>query len=67
MPSAEILIEAQSLHSVSEGLDQLVGDHDFVSDALVAISGDVRQSATMLEVLVVTKFGPLMEPGPSNA
>jgi hypothetical protein len=52
---------------VSEGLDQLAGDQEFVPDALITISGDVRRTATMLEVLVVTEYGQLAEPGPSNA
>lgn len=67
MPSAEILLEAQRLHNVSDRLDELSELHDIASEALSAIFWNIRQLATMLEVLVVTKFGPLTEPGPSNA
>jgi hypothetical protein len=59
LPSAAILHEAQKLHSVSDRLDTLAGEHPLVSEALVTISGNVRQTATLLEVLVVTKLEPL--------
>jgi len=44
---------------VSDRLDTLAGEHPLVSEALVTISGNVRQTATLLEVLVVTKLEPL--------
>ena len=70
MPSRAILQEAQKLHSVSDRLDALAEElegHAVLSEALIAISGNVRHTATLLEVLVVTKMGPQIEPGPSNA
>ena len=67
MPSNAILHEAQQLHSVSDRLDLLADEHPLVSEALITISGSVRQSATLLEVLVVTKMGPVSGPGPANA
>jgi hypothetical protein len=67
MPSTAILKEAQKLHNVSDRLDALAEEHPVVSDALVTISGNVRHTATLLEVLVVTKLGPLLEPGPADA
>ena len=70
MPSTAILQEAQKLHSVSDRLDALAEElegHPMVSEALSTISGNVRHTATLLEVLVVTKMGPEIEPGPSNA
>jgi hypothetical protein len=70
MPSTTILQEAQKLYSVSDRLDVLAEEHEgrpVVSEALITISGNVRHTATLLEVLVVTKMGPLIEPGPSNA
>jgi hypothetical protein len=67
MPSKAILREAQKLHNVSDCLDALAGEHPVVSDALVTISGNVRHTATLLEVLVVTKLGPLPESGPADA
>jgi hypothetical protein len=67
MPQNTILQEAQKLHDVSERLDSLADEHPIVSEALITISGNVRQTATLLEVLVVTKMGPPSEPGPANA
>ena len=67
MPSNTILQEAQKLHDVSERLDSLADEHPTVSEALIAISGNVRHTAALLQVLVVTKMGPLSEPGPANA
>jgi hypothetical protein len=67
MPQNTILQEAQKLHDVSERLDSLADEHPTVSEALMAISGNVRHIAMLLQVLVVTKMGPLPEPGPANA
>ena len=70
MPSTAILHEAQILHSVSDRLDLLAGEHEehpILSEALITISGHVRHTATLLQVLVVTKMDPLSEPGPANA
>jgi hypothetical protein len=67
MPSNAILHEAQQLHGVSDRLDLLANEHPLVSEALITISGSVRQTATLLEVLVVTKMGQLSGPGPANA
>jgi hypothetical protein len=67
MPSDAILHEAQQLHNVSDRLDSLADEHPLVSEALITISGNVRHTATLLEVLVVTKMGPLSGPGPANA
>jgi hypothetical protein len=67
MPQNTILQKAQKLHDVSERLDSLADEHPIVSEALITISGNVRQTATLLEVLVVTKMGPPSEPSPANA
>jgi hypothetical protein len=67
MPLNAILQEAQRLHGVSDRLDSLAEDHPPVSDALITISGSVRNTATLLEVLVATKMGPLSGPAPANA
>jgi len=61
MPSSEILREAQQLHGVSDRLDTLSEEHPLISAALVTISGSVRNTATLLEVLVATKIGPFPE------
>jgi len=67
MHTNAILHEAQQLHSVSDRLDSLAGQHPLVSEALITISGSVRNTATLLEVLVVTKMPPLAGPDPANA
>jgi len=58
MPSIAILHEAQQLHDVSDRLDALAGQHSPFSEALIGISGSVRNTATLLEVLVATKTAP---------
>jgi hypothetical protein len=70
MPQAAILLEAQTLHGVSDRLDSLADEHEklpAVSEALIAISGNVRRTATLLELLVELKMGPTTEPGAANA
>jgi hypothetical protein len=59
MPSHAILHEASQLHNVSDRLDALAEQHPVVSDELAAISGNVRNTATLLQVLVAMKMGPL--------
>ncbi len=65
-PSA-ILDEAQQLYNVSDRLDLLADQHPLVSDSLIAISGSVRNTATLLEVLFATKIAPLSGLDPANA
>jgi hypothetical protein len=67
MPSSAILKEAQQLHKVSDRLDSLAEEHPVVSDALVTISGSVRNTATLLEVLVATKMGLSIGLDPAEA
>jgi hypothetical protein len=67
MPVNTILQEVQKLHDVSERLDSLADEHPNVSEALITISGNIRHTAALLQVLVVTKMGPLSEPGPADA
>ena len=50
-----ILAEAEQLHNVSSRLEALAEQHPPVSEALLMISGSVRNTATVLEVLIVTK------------
>jgi hypothetical protein len=63
MPAIEILDEARKLHKVSDSLDLLAEKHGPVSEALTILSGSVRNSATLLEVLVVLKMKPESGPG----
>ena len=67
MPSSALLHEAQELHNVSDRLDSLAGQHPLVSEALLTISGSVRSTATLLEVLVATKIEPLSGLNPASA
>jgi hypothetical protein len=56
MPTTAILYEVQKLYGVSDRLDLLAEQHPLVSEALITISGNVRNTATLLEVLVATKI-----------
>ena len=62
-----ILNEVQQLYNVSDRLDSLAGQHPLVSEALVSISGSVRNTATLLEVLVATKMALLSGLDPASA
>ncbi len=67
MPSTAILYEVQRLYGVSDRLDSLAEQHPVVSEALLGISGSVRNAATLLEVLVAMKISTLWELDPANA
>ena len=67
MHTDPILREAQQLYSVSDRLDSLAAQHPLASEILITISGSVRNTATLLEVLMATKMPPFAEPGPTNA
>jgi hypothetical protein len=58
MPANEILQEAKKLHKVSDSLDVLAGQSTPISEALSILSGTVRSSATLLEILVALKLPP---------
>ena len=62
-----ILNEVQQLYNVSDRLDSLAGQHPLVSEALITISGSVRNTATLLEVLVATKMALLSGLDPASA
>ncbi|MGA2686684.1 MAG: hypothetical protein ABSE85_01310 [Candidatus Korobacteraceae bacterium] len=65
-PSA-ILNEVQQLYNVSDRLDLLAEQHPLVSEALITISGSVRNTAALLEVVVATKMGHLAGLEPARA
>ena len=52
-----ILHEVDQLHNVSTRLEGLADQHPPISEALLTIAGSVRDTATVLAVLVVAK-GP---------
>jgi hypothetical protein len=67
MRPTAILREVQQLYNVSDRLDSLAEQYPLVSEALISISGSVRNTATLLEVLVATKMPPLSGLDPANA
>ncbi len=67
MHSNAILHEVQQLYNVSDRLDLLAEQHPLVSEALITISGSLRNTATLLEVLVATKMGLLSGLDPASA
>jgi hypothetical protein len=67
MHSNAILHEVQQLYNVSNRLDALAEQHPLVLEALLTISGSVRNTATLLEVLVATKIAPLVGLDPASA
>jgi hypothetical protein len=66
MPSTAILQEVQRLYSVSVRLDSLAETHPLASEALLVIAGSVRNTATLLEVVVAMKISPFTELVPAN-
>jgi hypothetical protein len=54
-----ILHEVRQLYNVSDRLNLLAEQHPLVSEALITISGSVRNTATLLEVVVAMKMPPL--------
>jgi hypothetical protein len=67
MPPTAILYEIQKLYDVSDRLESLSEQHPLVSEALLTISGSVRNTATVLEVLVETKMERLYGLQPADA
>ena len=67
MHPSPILHEVQQLYKVSDRLDALAEQPPVVSEALMTISGSVRNTATLLEVLVATKMAPLSGLDPADA
>jgi hypothetical protein len=67
MSGTAILHEVQQLYNVSDRLDSLAEQHPLVSEALITISGSVRNTATLLEVLVATKMALISGLNPASA
>jgi len=57
MAANEILREATNLHTVSKRLHTLAEQNAPVTEALSTLATAVRQSATLLEVLVAIRMG----------
>ena len=58
MPFEAILREVDQLHNVSKRIEGLAEQHPTISEALTSIAGNVRETATVLAVLVAVK-GPM--------
>jgi hypothetical protein len=56
MSANSFLREIDQLKSVSTNLEALADHHPSVEEALISISGNIRSSAVMLEVLVATRI-----------
>ena len=67
MHSNAILHEIQQLYNVSHRLDSLSEQLPLVSEGLITIAGSVRNTATLVEVLVATKMGLLSGLDPASA
>ena len=67
MPATAILYEIQKLYGVSDRLESLSEQHPLVSEALLSISGSVRNTATLLEVPVAMKMERLYGLQPADA
>ena len=55
MPFEAIVREVDQLHNVSTRLEGLAEQHPPVSEALTTIAGSVRNTATVLALLVATR------------
>ena len=56
MPGTAVLQEGQKLYRVNDRLDSLAEQHPLVSEALITISGSVRNTATLSDVLMAAKI-----------
>jgi hypothetical protein len=59
MQPAAIMLEVQKLHNVSRNLQLLAERNPALSEALQIVSGNIRATATHLELLVAMKTGML--------
>ena len=66
MDSNAILREVHELYNVSDRLDSLAEQHPLVSQALITISVSIRNTATLLEVVVATKITPIAGVDPAH-
>jgi hypothetical protein len=62
MPAKEILQEAKTLHALGDRLDVLANKNLPVEEALNVISGNVRDTANLLKIVVAMRMGIPAEP-----
>lgn len=55
IPVENIMQEVARLNDVSERLESLVGQNPLVESALMILAGNIRTTATLLDVLIVVK------------
>lgn len=58
MPFQALLREAHQLKQICQRLELLAEEHPHLTDAVLTISGSIRNTAVLLEVLVATKGNP---------
>jgi hypothetical protein len=61
MPAEQILQEATKLRKISDRLDALAHQYAPVTKELLILSGSIRNSVTLLELLVALRLGPQPE------
>jgi hypothetical protein len=66
MPLNALIQESHKLHNVSDRLESIADENANISEPLLVIAGNVRQTATLLEVFIATKVSPLSDPGTAN-
>jgi hypothetical protein len=62
-----ILHESRQRDNVSDRLDLLAEQRPLIPDALIGISGSIRNTAMLLEVVVAMKMPTLSGLDPANA
>jgi hypothetical protein len=58
MPTKALLYEVDQLKGVSDRLDLLADQHPIMGDEIVSISGSIRRTAALLEVLMAIRIKP---------
>jgi hypothetical protein len=67
MDPTVILQEVRRLNNISNRLESLAEVHPLVAETLMQISGGIRNSATLLAVLVAVKIEPIAPLNPGRA
>jgi hypothetical protein len=56
MPAEALQYEIDQLRGVSIRLDLLAGEHPVIEDEIMSISGNVRSSAVLLELVLALRM-----------
>jgi hypothetical protein len=57
MPANEVLQEAKKLHKVGDSLEVLADQNPHIEEALTVLSGNVHNTANLLNVVVAMNMG----------